>query len=79
MLFIPSNSNSGGCGHFLDNCIVAVSVIRLVFAKFAPFPLWLLGLTAVFLMREIHWELMSEGVYVGVIILLVIAWLQYLR
>jgi len=56
---------------------VAVAVIRLVFTKFALFSLWLLGLTVVFLMREIHWEFMSEGVYVRVIILLVIAWLQY--
>ena len=56
---------------------VAVAVIRLVFTKFALFSLWLLGLTVVFLMREIHWDFMSEGVYVGVIILLVIAWLQY--
>jgi hypothetical protein len=55
----------------------AVAAIRVVFTEFAPFPLWLLGLTVVFLMREIHWDFMSEGVYVGVIILLVIAWLQY--
>ena len=56
---------------------VAVAVIRLAFTKFAPFSLWLLGFTVVFLMREIHWDFMSEGVYVGVIILLVIAWWQY--
>ena len=56
---------------------VAVAVIRLTLTKFAPFSLWLLGFTVVFLMRESHWDFMSEGVYVGVIILLVIAWWQY--
>jgi hypothetical protein len=63
----------------LQVLIVAVTaaVIRLVFTKFAPFSLWVLGFTVVFLMREIHWDFMSEGVYIGVIILLVIAWSQY--
>lgn len=56
---------------------VAVAVIRLAITKFAPFSLWLLGFTTVLLMREIHWDFMSEGVYAGMIILLVIAWLQY--
>ncbi len=56
---------------------VAVAVIRLVFTKFALFSFWLLCLNTVLLMREIHWDFMSEGVYVGFMILLVIAWLKY--
>jgi hypothetical protein len=56
---------------------VALTVLRVIFSKFEPFTIWLLGLATVFLMREIHWDFMSEGVYVGVIILLLIAWLKY--
>ena len=34
-------------------------------------------MNVVLLMREIHWDFMSEGVYIGFMILLVIAWLKY--
>lgn len=74
----------GSCKFFWENkalqvLIVAMvlAVIRLAITKFALFSLWLLGVTTVFLLREIHWDFMSEGVYVGLIILLIFAWLQY--
>jgi len=56
---------------------VAMTVLRVFFTKFTPFSIWLSGLATVFLMREIHWDFMSEGVYVGLMILLIIAWLKY--
>ena len=56
---------------------VAMTILRVFFTKFTPFSIWLFGLATVFLMREIHWDFMSEGVYVGLMILLIIAWLKY--
>ena len=56
---------------------VAVTVLRMAVTKFKPFSIWLFGLTTVFLMREIHWDFMSEGVYVGLMIFLAIAWFKY--
>jgi len=56
---------------------VAVTVLRVFLTKFTLFSIWLFGLVTVFLMREIHWDFMSEGVYVGLMILLLIAWLKY--
>lgn len=56
---------------------VALSIIRTLYTKFTPFFIWLTGLTGVLLMREIHWDFMSAGVYVGLLIFMLIAWLKY--
>lgn len=56
---------------------LAIAILRVFFTKFAPFSIWLTGVVTVFLMREIHWDFMSTGVYVGVFALLLIAWLKY--
>lgn len=54
-----------------------VAVVRLVMSRFLPFLVWLTTLVLILLMREIHWCVMSVGVYVGIAVLLAIAWWQF--
>ena len=55
---------------------LAAALVRYVISR-QPYFLWLTGLYVVFLCREIHFPGTSPGFYVGMGVLLAIAWLKY--
>jgi len=62
---------------FITTLAVVAALIRCILTRFAPFSNWLAGLTILLMMREIHWDWMSTGIYIGLLLLFIIAWLKY--
>ncbi len=54
-----------------------LSVIRVVLTKGAVFSIWISAFALNFWFREIHWDWMSSGVYVGLLLWMVFGFFKY--
>ncbi len=77
-LVMPDYATNEWLGVAIPAVTVLVAFLR-AWTSGAPFFLWLTGLAANFLTREIHFEGTSTTVYIGLGVLLLVAWRWYGR